>query len=443
MKIAIIGYGIEGKSSFDYFSKDGSNQLTICDQNEEVDLPKIASSQLGANYLDNLDQFDLIVRSSGIKPELVLKHYPELGDKITTQLNQFLKVCPSRNTIGITGTKGKGTTSTLIAKILEASGKQVVLGGNIGIPMLSMLDQISKESFVVLELSSFQLVDLRELSTHLSVCLMVVPEHLNWHPDLSSYLKAKSNLFRYQTDQDTAIHLSINEYSKQISAYSPGKQLSYFDSHDTSGAYVENDQVIIDEQIVCSTDEIKLLGKHNLQNVCAAITACWQISHDLVSIRLVLSNFEGLEHRLELVDVINGVKFYDDSFGTTPETAAVAVEAVPEPKVLIAGGSDKGSDYRPMIDAIVSANVKQVVCIGDTGYTISELLKEKSIAHTLMPNDSKPNIGDVIEAALQFTVPGDAVLLSTGSASFDMFDNYKDRGDKFKQAVHLLAIAAL
>jgi UDP-N-acetylmuramoylalanine--D-glutamate ligase len=441
MKIAIIGYGIEGKSSYQYFSKSPSNQVEIRDQNDKLELKPGIESKLGQKYLDDLNSFDLVVRSSGIQPEIILDRYPDLRHGLSSQLNEFLSVCPSKKIIGVTGTKGKGTTSTLIAQMLEKAGKSTVLGGNIGLPMLDMLDRINGDTYVVLELSSFQLVDLSEPSPHWAVCLMVVPEHLNWHPDLAAYLEAKSKLFENQTHEDVAIYFSGSDYAKQIASKSSGKQIAYFSEDSAEGASLKDNQLIIAGQVICQDSEVKLLGQHNLQNVCAAITVLWQITKDVQAIRTVVTSFSGLEHRLEFVDEVNSVKFYDDSFGTTPETAIVAIAAINQPKVLIAGGSDKGADYSAMVNAIITGNVKHVICIGNTGVTIAGLLEKTEIPYTLLGID-EANIEDIVRQALNRAEPGDAVLLSTGSASFDMFANYKDRGDSFKKAVRLLATTA-
>src|SRR6185312_13574192 len=179
MKIAILGYDVEGRASFEYFAAQGDHQLTICDRNPEVEIPAGADSVLGGGYLDDLDRFDLLVRTAGLPPQAILEKNPGVAEKITTQVNEFLKVCPTKNVIGVTGTKGKGTTSTLISHMLEAAGQTVVLGGNIGIPVFALLPKLKADTWVVLELSSFQLIDLKR-SPHIGVCLMVVPEHLDW-----------------------------------------------------------------------------------------------------------------------------------------------------------------------------------------------------------------------------------------------------------------------
>lgn len=438
MKVAIAGFGLEGQSSFAYFSGLG-HEVIILDQNSNLTVPKGAKSVLGDKAFFNLSSYDQIIRSSGLSPDKLLEPNPGIEAKITTQLNEFLKVCPSKHIIGVTGTKGKGTTSTLITRMLEANNLRVVLGGNIGVPMLDLLADITPDTYVVLELSSFQLIDLKVQSPSIALCLMMTPEHLNWHPDLEHYIKAKAQLFSHQSVNDIAIYFADNELSKKIASNSPGQLIPYFAP---PGAQVIDGHFTIDNVQICKTDEIKLLGKHNWQNICAAITAVWQVVPNNDPIRSTLLNFSGLEHRLELVSEINGVKYYDDSFGTTPNTAVVAIEAFSEPIVLIVGGSDKGLDYSLLVDAITSKNVKHVICIGDTGPKIYDLIKnnslDKKVNCTLLKTK---NMEEVVKLAHDVSVPGDIVLLSTGSASFNMFKNYKDRGEQFKKAVLSLSKA--
>lgn len=294
MKIAILGYDTEGRASYDYFVSKGDD-VTICDQNPKLNIPKAAKAVLGDGYLANLDRFELLVRTAGMQPGKILARNPSVGPKITSHINEFFKVSPTRNIVGITGTKGKGTTSTLIAKMLEADGKPVKLGGNIGIPPLSFLADLTSKTWVILELSSFQLIDL-QASPHMAVCLMVAPEHLDWHGDNNEYVTAKTQLFRYQKSDDFAIYYAVNKTSKRIATTGAAKAIPYATP---PGAFIDKNDIRIDDHFICHTDELKLLGKHNLQNVCASITAVWQVTKNVGAIRQVLTSFRGLPFRLE------------------------------------------------------------------------------------------------------------------------------------------------
>lgn len=431
MKIAIVGFDTEGRATYEYFTPQG-HDITICDQNPDVKIPDGVDSSLGQGYLDGLDRFDLIVRTAGMHPRLILEKNPGTGDKITTHINEFMKACPTRNIIGITGTKGKGTTSSLTTEILKAAGLDVFLGGNIGVPPLTFLDKLRADSYVVLELSSFQLIDLRT-SPHVAVCLMVVPEHLNWHEDFEEYIAAKQQLFIHQAEDDLAIYHAKNENSISIADASLGKQIPYLEA---PGAYVASGEIIMDGEPVCKLDELKLLGKHNWQNACAAVTAAWQYTTDRQAMRSALTTFSGLPHRLEFVREHAGIRYYDDSFGTTPETAIVALEAFPEPKVAILGGSDKGADFTELAKAVKNNNVRRAVVIGDTGPAIAAALRAQDFNAI---TEGGGTMEEIIAAVRQHAEPGDVVLLSTGCASFGLFENYKDRGEQFKRAVQALA----
>lgn len=427
MRVAILGFDLEGRASYDYYQAQGA-EITICDQNDQVEVPAGVASQLGPDYLKNLDQFDVLVRTAGMPTGVIVAASPGVADKITTGTNEFLAHCPTPNIIGVTGTKGKGTTCTLITKMLEAAGHKVHLGGNIGVPALSLLPQIQPDDWVVLELSSFQLSDLK-YSPHIAVCLMVVPEHLNWHTDMADYTHAKQHIFAAQTADDIAIYLPDNAISTELAKTSAGRKLPYFAE---PGAHVTDSQIVVDNQTICRTDELKLLGKHNWQNVCAALTAVWQVTQDVGALRSVLTSFGGLEHRLEFVREVDGVQYYDDSFGTTPETTIVALESFDQPKVVILGGSDKGATYGELALAVIQNNVRAAIIIGVTGPKIAEALRLIGFTDVV---EGGQTMTEIVAKARSAAQPGDVVLLSTGCASFGLFHDYKDRGNQFKQVV--------
>jgi UDP-N-acetylmuramoylalanine--D-glutamate ligase len=442
MKVALLGFDTEGKTSYDFFKAQDA-AITICDQKTDLEIPAGTDSQLGENYLDNLDRFDMLVRTAGMPPHLILDKNPGVAGKITTHINEFMKVCPTRNVIGITGTKGKGTTSTLITKMLEAAGKDVYLGGNIGIPPLSFLDKLTSDSWVVLELSSFQLMDLRT-SPHIAVCLMIVPEHLNWHEDMDEYTGAKAQLFAHQSSDGIAIYFADNELSKEIAGAGAARKLPYYRS---PGAFVNGNMITIDGAEICTTDELKLLGKHNWQNVCAALTAYWQVNQNIDAARSVLTSFSGLPYHLEFIRELDGVQYYNDSFSTTPETAAVAVEALPAPKVLVLGGSDKNIPFDALAQAVKNGNVKQVVLIGNTtnAKQPASAPKIETALHTVgfdaitnLAKPGGPSMQEIVDTAHSLAQDGDVILFSPASASFDMFPNYKVRSAAFTEAVRAL-----
>lgn len=440
--VAVIGYGVDGASAVGYWHKQGAN-ITICDEQTDVLLPNYVDSQLGAGYLDNLDRFDLLVRTSGLNPAKIVAANPQSPDilkKVTTAINEFFAHCPAP-IIAVTGTKGKGTTCTLIQKMLQESGKKAFLGGNIGTVPLDFLADVTADSYVVLELSSFQLIDFVNRPS-VGVCLMVVPEHLDWHANKEEYFAAKANLFMHQTADDRLVYNGGNGITTKIVTESAASKIPFFvplvgqENHKVAGAYVVNDTIFYRETEICATSDVALLGHHNLENVCAAITAVWPlIDGDIEIITKVVSEFKGLEHRIELVRELNGVKYYNDSFATTPEASIAAVRSFEEPKVLILGGIDKGIPFFDLVGELTRDNLRQVLTIGDTGPKIAEILTSRGIENVAPGGNT---MAEIVANAQKAAQPGDVVLLSTACASFDMFKNYKDRGYQFKHEVSKL-----
>lgn len=425
-KIAVVGAGVEGLSSKKYLSGKGAI-ITLLDKKD------------GDSYLEKLDEYDLVVRSPGIKITDLEKFVSK--DKITSQTKLFFDLCPAK-IIGVTGTKGKGTTSSIIYKILKKDGKDAYLGGNIGLPPFEFLDKLNTHSIVVLELSSFQLMDLTK-SPHIGVVLMVTSEHLNYHKDIYEYVDSKRNLLRFQNENDFAIVNRDYPASNESDVFSSAK--TYYISRERgvydSGCFVEDKAVWIqDEGVkekVINTSDILLPGKHNLENVCAATMAAVLAGVSLDSVKSTLSTFKGLEHRLELVDRIKGVSYYDDSFSTTPETAIAAIEAFDSPEILILGGSTKNSDFHELgMKISKTKNIKAIIGIGEEWERIKEQIVDPVSEFVVI--EGAKDMFTIVQAAEKLGVDGDVVLLSPACASFDMFKNYKDRGDQFKKEVEKL-----
>lgn len=437
MKVAILGFGSQGKSAYEYWN-NGNNDITVCDASEDISLPDDVKAALGDGYLAGLAEYDIIVRSPGIHPHDITQANPETPDileRVTSVTNEFFKVCPSRNIIGVTGTKGKGTTSSLIAKMLEVAGKKVHLGGNIGIPPLNMLNNpIQSGDWVVLELANFQLIDLKQ-SPPIAVCLMVEPEHLNWHDGIDEYLDAKRQLFRRQAENDIAIYYAENNYSVSIAQASSANLIPYMAA---PGAEVVDNHIVIGGQKICATSDIKLLGKHNWQNVCAAVTAVWQVSHDADALKTAISSFVGLPHRLEFVREIDGVRYFNDSFASAPGAAIAAMDAINGNKIMIIGGYDRGLGLDELARSIMihKEQLRRVVLMGESARKLETELK----AHGFSNYDIvvSQQLKDVVERAKSVARQGDSIVFSPGFASFDMFKNFEDRGLQFKEVVNSL-----
>ena len=442
MKIAILGFAGQGQSAYHYWNKP-ENDITICDSDANTPVPQNVKTQFGKDALKNLDAFDLLIRTPVLHPRQIQEANPDapnILDKVWTNTNEFLEVCPTKNIIGVTGTKGKGTTSTLITRMLDEAGERVHLGGNIGIPPLDMLaNAIQPDDWVILELANFQLIDLKT-SPHIAVCLMIEPEHLNWHESIDEYVETKRQLFAHQGEDDIAVYYADNNYSRSIAQSSKGLTIPFMSE---PGAYVSddasgNEYIMIDGHKICDIADIKLLGKHNWQNVCAAITTVWNITQDVDAIRKAIAGFRGLPHRLEKVREVDGVTYYNDSFSAAPGAAVAALDAIKGNKVLIVGGVDKGIDLDELARSMLMhrEELRRIIIIGE----IARKLEKELVAHSLTNYDLLTNVSmtDIVHHAKSVASPGDTVILSPGTSSFDMFKNFEDRGLQFKEAVNAL-----
>lgn len=424
-KIAVIGEGIEGKSSKDFLEKCGAI-VTILDQKQ------------GKNYLDDLEKFDLVVRSPGIN--LSMLEGKVAKEKITSQTKLFMDLCPAP-IIGVTGTKGKGTTSSLIYEMLKAEDRDVYLGGNIGVPPFEFLEKLNGASWVILEMSSFQLADL-DKSPHIGVLLMITSEHLDYHKDTKEYIEAKRNILRGQTENDFAIINRDYPASNESDIETNGKV--YFVSREREveeGCFALGNQIILRSNgnsiPVIDTRELLLRGDHNHENVCAATMAAYLAGVRVGTITKVLQNFKGLEYRLELVGRVNGVEYYNDSFSTTPETAIAAIESFKNPEILILGGSSKNSDFKELGELISKKeNIKAIIGVGVEWERIKAEIKNPKSQFALI--EGAKDMATIVAAASKIASVGDVVLLSPACASFGMFENYKDRGNQFKNEVKKL-----
>ena len=414
MKIVIAGFGVEGQSNLRYFrEKFPEADFLVADEREKVDnLPENVAYQTGFSGLENAD---LIVRSPSLPPKKI-----KTSGQIWSATNEFFANCPA-TIIGVTGTKGKGTTCSFISSILRATGKTVHLVGNIGVPALDILPKIEKNDIVVYELSSFQLWDLQK-SPHVSVVLMIEPDHLNVHADFNDYLAAKANIAKFQTTDDYVVYNSQNEFSSSIADASLAQKKEY--------PFVLSDDII---------SAIRLPGKHNIDNACAAIAAVKSILPNVSDdeIKKGLSEFTGLPHRLKFVAEKYGVKYYDDSISTTPGSAIAALKAFVEPKILILGGSDKGADYSELAKEIARQNVRLIIINGANVDEIREVLREEKVDCEIVQLNMA-GMKEVAKLAKNKAQSGDVVILSPAAASFDMFKGYSDRGEQFVAAVEEL-----
>jgi UDP-N-acetylmuramoyl-L-alanine--D-glutamate ligase len=453
MKIIIAGYGLEGISSLRYFQQVFPDaEFVIADQKAVENAPDGVAVRTGELvFAEQLQDADMVVRAPGVPPRLL-----KTSGKIWSATNEFFDKCPAP-IIGVTGTKGKGTTCSLIAAILRAAGQTVHLVGNIGVPALDALPNITKDDFVVYELSSFQLWDL-EKSPTIAVVLMIEPDHLEVHTDFAEYLDAKKNIRRHQGIIDTCLYHPTNKYSKEVAAtpfnglldeqghatceYCGGDALDFAHRYavpDENQVYVRDGYFCVQDRRICRIDHLRLPGAHNLENACAAMSAVTELPITVTDEQYAagLESFTGLPHRLKFVAEKNGVKYYDDSIATTPGSAIAALRAFEAPKVLIVGGYDKGADYAEMATEIARQTVRAVVIIGENAAKIEQSLRRASVAATIVVLGQTTMV-DAVAQAGQLSRPGDVVILSPAAASFGMFKNYVDRGEQFVAAVEKL-----
>ncbi len=457
-KIGILGFGVEGQAIADFLHQRGI-AFKVFDKNVEIKSKKFPAENfyLGENYLENIGDCDLLFRSPGIKlsePGLVTAK--NRGVEISSQIKLFFDNCKAK-IIGVTGTKGKGTTSKLIYEMLQKAGIKSFLGGNFGVEVLSLLDQAGEDDFVVLELSSFQLQDL-EKSPHIAVVLMVVPEHLDYHENVKEYVSAKTAITKYQSKDDFAVINHDFEFSMEIGSAGNAKKY-YIQTVPAEQAvkadpfavykpeeYLKIKNGIFAEQLhgqlylvsngnlqpFMDLKDLPLRGFHNVQNVASAIQVAKILSVADSDILDAVRSYKGLEHRLEFVSESNGIKFYNDSIGTTPESALAAIKSFNENLVLILGGADKKADYQEFANNLAKQkNVHAAVVIGEIAAQLEAALANAGFKGEVISGGK--TMASVFKKIKAVAKPGDVVLLAPGTSSFGMFENYKDRGNQFKK----------
>ncbi|MFA6106137.1 MAG: UDP-N-acetylmuramoyl-L-alanine--D-glutamate ligase [Patescibacteria group bacterium] len=435
-KIIILGYGVEGKSLYKYLKKRyPEDTLAIADKNK-ITAPGHVKLYSGKNYLKNIGEYDLIVKTPGISPNTEeIKEALLKGAEITSAANIFFNNCKGK-IIGVTATKGKSTTSTLIYKILRAAKKDAYLVGNIGNPPLKYLaSNMGKGKIFVYELSSYQLHDLKK-SPHISVFLTIFPEHMPYHGSYENYREAKANIVRYHNKNNYFVYNSGYDFLKKLAKQSKAKPVDYLKVCQANNGwiYYKNKKII-------PLKEIKLLGKHNMENICAGIAVAKILRLSDKDIRRAVKNFKGLEHRIELVAERKGIKFYDDAISTTPESTMAAMDIFKETLgTILLGGEDRGYNFSRLAKSIYRYRVKNIVIFPDSGAEIwKEIVKvykkyKSGLPRKIMTRD----MGEAVRFASKNTAKGEVCLLSTASPSYSVFKNFIEKGNLFKKEVRRL-----
>jgi len=434
-KIAIIGFGIEGRSAAKHLRTKGFTDITICDAKEDFrEKPRDLKYNLGATYLDNITTFDVVFRSPGLTirtPEL--QYAIKNNVTITSVTKYFFDKCPCR-IVAVTGTKGKGTTSTLLWQMLQAGGHDAYLGGNIGNSPLEFLPKLKKESIVVLELGHGQVEDL-DKGPAIGIIIGVTEDHLDYHPDVATYRAAKYPLIANQTSGQKAIINIDYEGNQPFLKLGDGKKYHISTKKAVRrGAYLYKENLLLKTGFIpkklMPSVEVALPGKHNLENVLPAALAATLLGVGKEQVVEVAKTFKGLPHRLEVVTEKKGVRFINDSFSTTPLTSIAAMRSFDTPMVLIAGGSEKHADFTEWAEVAKSRpNLKDILVMGDTAERLIEALQKAGYQHARMVKDFDGAFEYIKHNAKQ----GDTIMLSPACASFDQFENYKNRGETFKK----------
>lgn len=447
-RVAIIGLGVSNLPLIDYFHEKKSN-VTVFDEREIGEIPKdildkvtdyAMEMSLGRNYLSKLNNFDLILRSPSCLPTVSeLEAEENKGALVTTEVELLMKMCPCK-IIGITGSDGKTTTTTLTSEILKKAGFRCHVGGNIGTPLFTKLKDILPDDIVVLELSSFQLMGM-EVSPDISVITNITPNHLNVHKDYEEYIEAKKNIYRYQNKDGIVILNYDNEITKNCMIDAKGKVIFFSSKQKLDNGYIVDGDVIkkCDDKLrkhIVNVKELTIRGKHNYENICACLAATEGLVQESDAIE-VIKEFPGVEHRIEFVKEINGVKWYNDSASSTPSRTISGLNAFDnEEIVLIAGGADKNLDYTPIAKPILE-KVKTLILMGQTAGKIFEVVKEEAENQKKDINIYMVNsLSQAVILAKRYAEANQVVLFSPASTSFDMFKNMYDRGHKFKEIVN-------
>ena len=443
--VAVIGIGVSNTPLIRLLLQNGID-VTACDKRSRADLGTLAEElerggarlQLGEDYLEGLDQ-DVIFRTPGMRPDLPqLLAAREKGSVITSEMEVFFDVCPCP-IIAVTGSDGKTTTTTMIAELLKASGRKVHVGGNIGKPLLAEAGDMAPADSVVLELSSFQLMTMKK-SPHICVLTNLSPNHLDMHKGMEEYVASKENIFLYQNTNDVAVFNLDNEITCAQSCRAVGEvRLFSRRSSVKNGVYLRGDAIVRcrdgAETVVMTTADIKLPGIHNVENYMAAIAALDGLVDD-DTIRTFAREFGGVEHRIELVRTLDGVRYYNDSIASSPTRTIAGLRAFREKVILIAGGYDKNIPFDVLGPEVVE-HVKVLILCGATAHKIRAAVES---APDYAPG--KPEIlvaASLAEAAgmaRSCAREGDVVTLSPACASFDQFRNFMERGKAFKEIVN-------
>lgn len=446
-KVAVIGLGVSNIPLLDYLYEKKAN-VTVFDERKMDEIPldlmtKIKnygfSFSFGKDCLSSLIGFNVIFRSPSCLPTREeLQKEAIRGAIVTTEIEMLMEMCPCK-IVGITGSDGKTTTTSMISAILKEAGYNTYLGGNIGTPLFTKLPEIKPDDIVVLELSSFQLMNM-QVSPDIAVITNITPNHLNIHKDYDEYIEAKKSIFKNQDENGILVLNYDNDITRECAKEANGKVVFFSAKTKLDDGFIVDGDIIkeCDDKVrkyILNTDEVILRGNHNFQNIATALAATKTLVDTDIAVKAI-KEFKPVEHRIEFIREIDGVKWYNDSASSSPTRTISGLNAFNEGIVLIAGGYDKNLDYAPIAKPIVD-KVTSLILIGQTAEKIYDVVKKEA------ENQNKTidisfcdSLEDTIIIAKKAAKQGEVVLFSPASASFDMFKNFADRGNKFKNLVN-------
>lgn len=438
-KILILGFGKEGVSTYKFIRKHfPDKKIYISDKkmtNEEIIKKDInVNINFGDNYLDNLKDFDIIMKSPGISFANI--NIDSFKDKIKSELELFLEYMDVK-TIGVTGSKGKSTTSSLIYEILKKEKKETLLLGNIGIPVFDLIDDITKDTIVVLEMSSHQL-EYMNVSPNISILLNIYEEHLDHYKSLKEYAEAKINIGRFQNKDDYFIYNVDNKIIKEcINEIEDSNHIKYevsfegnISNNNSNKVYIKDNYIYINEEKIYNINEKRnLIGDHNLNNIMFVLTVSKILNLNMENVKETISNFKGLEHRMEYVGKYDDIIFYNDSIATIPEATINSIKGLKDVDTLIFGGMDRGISYDEFIDFLNTGVINNLICMPDTGYKIADKLKCSSNIYKV------ETLEEAVELSKKVTKKNKICLLSPAAASYGFFKNFVEKGNIYKELV--------
>lgn len=439
-KVGVVGIGVSNIPLIRFLVQLGA-EVSAFDQrtienlsNEVLEFGDNIKLYLGEDYLDNLHGLDMVFKTPGMRFDNPYLHsVKEEGAIITSEMEEFLKYCPGR-TIGVTGSDGKTTTTTIIGEILKKSGYKVYVGGNIGTPLFSRIEEIREQDMVVLELSSFQLMTMT-VSPEIALITNLTPNHLDIHKDMEEYIDAKKNIFRYQDENDLLILNEDNEITRGFAEEAKGKVEFFSSQKENEDAYYNDGSLYLRYERIVDLKEMRVKGIHNAENFLGAFLAVEDyVTKDVM--RNLALEFSGVKHRCQFIRELEGVSYYNDSIASSPTRTIASIKSLEKKVNVILGGYDKNLDFAPLAEE-GHAYMKNIVLVGDTKYKIREVFDNLSETKGIhIPMFIAETFEDAVLLLKSISKDGDIAILSPACASFDMFRNFEARGDRFIELVN-------